>query len=114
MVQNKRVFRFPVVMARPIFHCHIQTHRGYTVGVNTMTNTHIETTQNAASEASVRIALTTGEAAAYLGMAASTLNKWRCDGDGPHFLKLGRAVRYRQDDLDRFLETRMFRSTAEI
>lgn len=74
-----------------------------------MTNTYTETPTSAP-----RMALTTPEAAHYLGLAVSTLNKWRCHGGGPEFLKLGRAVRYRQDDLDRFLETRMFRSTAEI
>jgi len=74
-----------------------------------MTKTRYETESNAP-----RVALTTREAAQYLGLAVSTLNKWRCHGGGPEFLKLGRAVRYRQDDLDRFLETRMFRSTAEL
>ncbi len=57
--------------------------------------------------------LTTPEAARYLGLAVSTLNKWRVYGYGPAFVKLGRAVRYRQDDLDRFLETRARRSTSE-
>lgn len=74
-----------------------------------MSNIHSDTMRDAP-----RVALTTREAAAYLGLAVSTLNKWRCHGGGPEFLKLGRAVRYRQDDLDRFLEARMFRSTAEI
>ena len=43
---------------------------------------------------------TVPEAAAYLGLAVSTLNKWRCIGGGPEFLKLGKAVRYRVADLD--------------
>ncbi len=70
-----------------------------------------DTTQK---NATIRIAFTTREAALYLGLAVSTLNKWRCHGGGPQFLKLGRAVRYRKDDLDRFIETRMFGSTAEV
>lgn len=74
-----------------------------------MIDIHTETTRSAP-----RVALTTREAAQYLGLAVSTLNKWRCHGGGPEFLKLGRAVRYRRDDLDRFLEARMFCSTAEI
>ena len=45
----------------------------------------------------------TVEAAAYLGLAVSTLNKWRCYGEGPKYLKLGRAVRYRKQELDQFL-----------
>ena len=59
----------------------------------------------------LRIAFTTREAAAYLGLAVSTLNKWRCYGTGPKYLKLGRAVRYTKEGLDLFLETRLFRST---
>jgi excisionase family DNA binding protein len=47
---------------------------------------------------------TVPEAAAYLGLAVSTLNKWRCYGNhGPAFMKLGKAVRYRRDDLDTFM-----------
>ena len=59
----------------------------------------------------IRIAFTTREAAVYLGLAVSTLNKWRCYGTGPKYLKLGRAVRYTKDELDIFIETRLFRST---
>jgi len=57
--------------------------------------------------------MTTREAANYLGLAISTLNKWRCFGDGPKFLKLGRAIRYRQEDLDAFLMSRQLESTSE-
>ena len=47
---------------------------------------------------------TVPEAAAYLGLAVSTLNKWRCYGNhGPAFVKLGKAVRYRREDLDGYL-----------
>jgi len=74
-----------------------------------MTNIDTETARTAP-----RVAFTTREAAQYLGLAVSTLNKWRCHGGGPEFLKLGRAVRYRRDDLDHFLATRMFSSTAEM
>lgn len=73
-----------------------------------MTNTHTETMRSAP-----RVALTTREAAQYLGLAVSTLNKWRCHGGGPEFLKLGRAVRYRREDLDAFLATRRLSSTAQ-
>jgi excisionase family DNA binding protein len=58
-----------------------------------------------------RTAYTTPEAAAYLGLAVSTLNKWRCYGSGPKFLKLGRSVRYRRSELDQFVETRMLDTT---
>ena len=45
------------------------------------------------------------------GLSISTLNKWRCYGFGPKYLKLGRAVRYRQEELDCYLETRLLSST---
>jgi len=52
------------------------------------------------------------QAAEYLGLATSTLNKWRCYGEGPVFLKLGRSVRYRINDLDNFLEESEHASTS--
>ena len=39
--------------------------------------------------------MTVQQASAYLGLAVSTLNKWRCHGGGPVFIKMGRAVRYK-------------------
>ncbi len=53
------------------------------------------------------------EVAEYLGLATSTLNKWRCHGGGPVFVKLGRAVRYRREDLDAFVVSRSLKSTSE-
>jgi len=47
--------------------------------------------------------LTVQQAAEYLGLAVSTLNKWRCLGDGPVFIKMGRAVRYRMEDLEDYI-----------
>jgi predicted DNA-binding transcriptional regulator AlpA len=43
------------------------------------------------------------EAATYLNMKQKTLQQWRFYGRGPAYLKLGRAVRYLQSDLDNFL-----------
>lgn len=60
------------------------------------------------------VLLTTSDAAAYLGLACATLNKWRCHGGGPVFVKLGRAVRYRRDDLNAFLAERAKRSTSDV
>ena len=56
--------------------------------------------------------LTTEQAAQYLALSTSTLNKWRCYGTGPKFLKLGRAVRYRRLDLDAWLEAQEALDTA--
>jgi excisionase family DNA binding protein len=58
--------------------------------------------------------LTTEPAAAYLGLKRSTLEAWRCRGGGPVFLKLGKAVRYRQSDLDKFLEGQARTSTSQV
>ncbi|TAM44328.1 MAG: DNA-binding protein [Acidobacteria bacterium] len=44
------------------------------------------------------------EAAAYIGVSAATLPSWRSRGLGPRYVKLNRAVRYLEADLDAFLE----------
>lgn len=57
---------------------------------------------------------TTKEAAAYLRMGESTLNRARVEGWGPEFCKLGaRAVRYEQRALDAFVEASRRQSTSE-
>ena len=56
--------------------------------------------------------LTTLDAADYLGLQRSTLEAWRCRGGGPRFVKLGRAVRYRQADLDSWIESRVRDNTV--
>lgn len=54
------------------------------------------------------------EAAAYLGLAASTIAKMRMSGDGPTFIKAGpKVVLYDQKDLDAWLENRKRISTME-
>lgn len=57
--------------------------------------------------------ITTEEAAQFLGLSTSSLNKSRLTGDTPTFLKLGRAVRYRVGDLREWLGTKRRRSTSE-
>lgn len=53
-------------------------------------------------------------AAEHCGLSASTLNKLRCRGAGPKFLKLtGTAVRYDPKDLDSWIESRRRSSTSE-
>lgn len=47
-------------------------------------------------------ALTDVEVATRLGVSRFTLRAWRRRGTGPRFLKLGRAVRYRPEDVDAF------------
>ena len=57
--------------------------------------------------------LTTRTAAEYLSLQPATLEQWRWNGKGPRFVKLGRSVRYRQADLDAFLDARVFNNTTE-
>lgn len=52
--------------------------------------------------------------AQYLTVAVPTLRKWRTQGGGPVFLKLGRAVRYDVADLDAWLTARRCASTSSI
>jgi phage terminase Nu1 subunit (DNA packaging protein) len=40
------------------------------------------------------------------GIAIQTLRNWRFQGTGPAYSKVGRAVRYRLDDVIRFMEER--------
>jgi predicted DNA-binding transcriptional regulator AlpA len=46
--------------------------------------------------------------AEYLGMASSTLRKWRSDGVGPKFIKLGGTdngcIRYAENDIAAYIE----------
>jgi predicted DNA-binding transcriptional regulator AlpA len=54
------------------------------------------------------------EAARYIGLAQSTLNKMRCFGGGPRFAKAGaRVIVYDRRDLDEWLEARTCNSTSE-
>ncbi len=58
--------------------------------------------------------LRTGEAAEYVGLSASTLEKRRLTGGGPQFVKLGgRAVGYDIVALNEWLERQAQNSTSE-
>ena len=48
--------------------------------------------------------LTDIEVAARLGVSRFTVRSWRLKGVGPRFLKLGRAVRYRPEDVDEYVQ----------
>ncbi len=57
--------------------------------------------------------LTTQEAAAYLRLSSRTLERHRVEGTGSRFVKLGRRVLYRRQDLDAWAASQTFRSTSE-
>ena len=59
-----------------------------------------------AAEYTERRVLRTIEAARYVGLSPSTLEKQRLVGDGPRFMRLGgRAVGYAIEDLDAWLDS---------
>ncbi len=51
------------------------------------------------------------DAATYLGLSHSTLEKMRHTGRGPRYLKVGGRVFYRQSDLDAYLEAAVVETT---
>ena len=58
------------------------------------------------------------DAGKYLGgerapVSERTLQRWRLEGVGPKFLKLGRLVRYRKSDLDRWVDGQLRSSTSQ-
>ncbi len=53
------------------------------------------------------------ELAAKLKMSKKTLAKWRCNGRGPRFVRLGHAVRYMPQDVADWLEAKASRNTME-
>lgn len=58
--------------------------------------------------------LDTTAAAEYLGgLQKNTLEGWRVSGRGVQFVKIGRLVRYRVEDLDAYLEAQTRTSTSQ-
>ena len=56
-------------------------------------------------------------AASYVGGSQSplsprTIQRWRLEGIGPNYVKLGRLIRYRKSDLDRFIDEHTYSSTS--
>ena len=58
--------------------------------------------------------LRTREAAKYCGFSKSTLEKWRCYGSGPRFIRRGKSIFYGVADLDDWLAALpRYQSTSE-
>jgi predicted DNA-binding transcriptional regulator AlpA len=57
--------------------------------------------------------LTETEAAARLGLKVATLRAWRNQGRGPAYVRLGRAIRYLEIDIDEFLDSNRHRPRLE-
>jgi excisionase family DNA binding protein len=56
--------------------------------------------------------LTAEQAAARLAIAQSTLARWRREGAGPMYARVGRTVRYRNSTVESWLLARTFDSRA--
>ena len=52
-------------------------------------------------------------AALYIGVSKSFLDQLRIRGGGPPYIKIGQKVLYDVRDLDRWIEERKFKSTAD-
>ena len=52
-------------------------------------------------------------ASTILKVSTRTLQAWRVQGRGPKFRKLGRAVRYRMEDVQAFVNENVHQSTSE-
>ena len=57
--------------------------------------------------------LSNEEAALYVRRSPSFLNKRRCTGGGPTFVRIGRRIGYMIDDLDDWLLAQRRRSTSD-
>jgi len=57
---------------------------------------------------------TVEEVANKLQLSKATLNRWRGTGEGPKFLKLGGAIRYRQEDVQDWMSRQLVNSTSEL
>lgn len=63
--------------------------------------------------ATVPVIWTQQELAQYLGKSIKWCERTRLDGTGPRFLKVGRHVRYRVEDVMQWVEAHSFQSTSQ-
>lgn len=57
--------------------------------------------------------LTQQQVSEYLGKSKAWAERSRWDGSGPRFVKVGKAVRYRAEDVRDWLESNLRCSTSE-
>ena len=55
----------------------------------------------------------TVQLAEYLGNEVNTCEGWRLKGIGPRYIKVGRLVRYRIENIDQWLESQTRNSTCK-
>ena len=61
----------------------------------------------------MKVLLNEKETEKLYGIPVRTLQKWRLTGEGPTFVKIGRSVRYRECDVERFIDERLRNSTSD-
>ena len=57
--------------------------------------------------------LSVEDAAVYIGLSVSTLNKMRIWGNGPKYLKLGRRILYDTTQLDNWMADKLRSKTSD-
>jgi excisionase family DNA binding protein len=82
------------------------------------TMSHLETDgdvglEQSFTEPSPKRTLTDIEVAARLGVSRFTVRSWRLKGLGPRFMKMGRAVRYRYEDVDEYERQALVETQAQ-
>ena len=60
----------------------------------------------AVANTSLETLLTEHDVARITGMSVATVRRWRLLRQGPKYLKIGAAVRYKPEDLSAWLESR--------
>jgi excisionase family DNA binding protein len=69
--------------------------------------------EGSSTDTSEKRTLTDIEVASRLGVSRFTVRSWRLKGLGPRFLKMGRAVRYRPQDVDEYERQALVETQAE-
>lgn len=61
----------------------------------------------------MKVYYTPSELAELWNVSENTLRKWRWEGKGPRFVKLGAKVVYRHTDIEAYSEQNVFASTTD-
>ena len=75
-------------------------HRSHAEELMSHLETNVVKLEQSFTSTSEKRTLTDVEVAARLGVSRFTVRSWRLKGLGPRFMKMGRAVRYRPQDVD--------------
>ena len=58
--------------------------------------------------------MNTQNVAEFLGLKPHTLEKWRCEGKGPRFIRCGGSIRYEPEAVWAWLDSETRGSTSEL